>query len=369
MGFEEAGARGTECGSGHADDHSNPFFEPWVLESARRHLLDENDCFLIIDRGGEPAVPVVIDRRFPRWCPTIGRIWAHKHCFDTTPVVVGRGKDDLGAFFESLAEHGVDMLLWRGLPLDTAVAARLRTFLKHARLACETTRQYQRPLLVRDDSDPERFLDVHIGKRRLKDLRRRRKRLEELGKVGLRTFRDQHDAAQWCRDFIELEASGWKGASGNGTAIACSAKERAFFEAMVARGAAKGRIVVHSLTLDGVPVAMTVNFRSGTWQWAYKTAYCEDVAHLAPGVQIEVEGSRAFLSDPYLTHFDACTDSEEGVMARLWPHRRPVADLLIATRPGVNHAIRTGGLLWRQYRALKHATRAKMKPLRALDPA
>lgn len=369
MELGDAGARSPGRSPGPRAGPSNPFFGPWVLDNARRNLLGTNDRFLIAGEGRRIVLPIAIDRRVPGWLPTVARIWNHKHCFDSTPLADDPRREDMKALFGSLADHGIDILLWRGLPMDTAFAAALCEFLDGAGLAWEATKRYRRPLLVRDGSDPDSFLKRHLSKRRVKDLRRRRQRLGELGKVEFLTYQGRHDAARWCRDFIELEASGWKGASGTGTAIACSASERAFFEAMASEGAATGQIVVHSLTLDGKPVAMTVNFRSGTWLWAYKVAYCEDLGHLAPGVQVEVEGSRAFLGDPGLTHFDSCTGSETGIMAELWPHRRPIADLLIAARPRARRAVQAGGVLWRQYLALKKAAAARGEPLRSFHPA
>jgi CelD/BcsL family acetyltransferase involved in cellulose biosynthesis len=303
------------------------------------------------------TLPLAIDRRVPRWLPTVARVGGHDHCFDSTPLTEDLRHQDLETLFDTMAGRGIDILRWRRLPMDTAFAATLATFLENAGLACEATKTYRRPLLVPDGRDPDSFLKSHLSKKRLKDIQRRRQRLSEMGSVEFLAYQGPHDAAQWCGDFLELEASGWKGPSGTGTAIACSPAERAFFEAVAAEGAANGRIVVHSLTLDGKPVAMTVNFRSGTWIWAYKVAYCEDLTHLSPGVQLEVEGSRAFLSDPSLACVDSCTTSEQGVMARLWPGRRPMAELLVAVHPRANRAVRIGGHLWRRFHTVKGTAR------------
>ncbi|MDH6233864.1 hypothetical protein M2281_004477 [Mesorhizobium soli] len=347
-------------------EQPNPFFESWVLDSARRNLLGAHDRFLIAGDAQQIALPLKLKRYVPGWLPTVARIWGHDHCFDTTPLAKDVCREGLRRLFASLAARGIDILRWPRLPMDTAFAATLLDFVENSGLAHERTKSYQRPLLICDASDPDTFLERQVSKKRLAELRRCRRRLCELGKVEFLTYEGVHDAAQWCRDFIELEASGWKGPSGTGTAIGCSDSERAFFEAAAAEGAAAGRIVVHSLTLDGTPVAMTVNFRSGTWLWAYKVAYREDLAHLAPGVQVELEGTRAFLSDPTLTHVDSCMASEHGVVAQLWPDRRPMAEILIAVHPRANRVVRAGGLLWRQYRGLKSAAKDTMRNQRRM---
>lgn len=355
-------------GASQHSDVSNPFFEPWVLDNARRSLLRKHDRFLVIGEGRPIALPIVMDRRVPRWLPTVARVWDHNHCFDTTPLSRTPRSEDFEEFFTALADRGIDILRWRLLPQDTAFAARLGEFLGGSRLASEATKRYRRPLLVRDGTEPDGFLRHHLGKGRIKDLRRRRQRLSELGHIEFRTYGGQHDAALWCHDFIELEASGWKGPAGTGTAIACSAAERAFFEAMATDGAAMGRIVVHSLELEGRPIAMSVNLRSGARLWAYKAAYREDLGHLAPGIQVEVDGSRAFLDDPTLASFDSCTGAERGLMAELWPHRRPMAELLIAVHPRANPAVRAGGTAWRRYLALKRAVCTRFGPAAGSRP-
>ncbi len=341
----------------------NPFFQPWILDNARRHLLAPHERFMLAGDERRIILPLAVDRRIPGWLPTIAHIWGHKHCFDSTPLAQNPSRDDVKSLFDSLAGEGIDILRWRRLPMDTAFAAALLEFLKGQGLAHEETKSYERSLLIADGSGPDSFFD-RLGKRRRKDLRRRRQRLSELGEVEFVTYQGRHDAMQWCHDFIELEASGWKGPSGTRTAIGCSESERAFFEAMARDGAASGNIIVHSLTLDGKPVAITVNFRSGTWVWAYKVAYREDLASLSPGVQLEVEGSRAFLSDPGIACVDSCVASGRSLMNDLWPGRRPMAEFLIAVRPSANPMVRTSGLLWRRYLALKNAARDTIRSRR-----
>ncbi|MET3662911.1 GNAT family N-acetyltransferase [Aquamicrobium ahrensii] len=342
----------------------NPFFQPWVQDNARRHLLAPHERFILVGGDQQIALPLAVDRRIPGWLPTVGHIWGHKHCFDSTPLAQNPSRSDIEALFDSLTEQGIHLLRWRRLPTDTNFATALLDFLENRGLAHEETKRYQRSLLMAGGNDPDSFLE-RLSKKRRKDLRRCRQRLSELGAVEFVTYQGRHDAAQWCDDFIELEASGWKGPSGTRTAIGCSENERAFFEAMAREGAAEGNIIVHSLTLDTRPIAMTVNFRSGSWAWAYKVAYREDLANLSPGVQLEVEGSLAFMNDPSIACVDSCTASGHSLMDNLWSGRRPMAEFLIAVRPSANPMVRASGLLWRRYLAVKNAARDKVKKLRS----
>ena len=351
---------------GRPDGYANPFFESWFLENARRNLMSARDRFMIAGEARQIALPLILDRHVPGWLSTVARVGGHDHCFDTTPLAGDAGRGGLEALFTALSETGIDVVRWPLLPMDTAFAAALIGFLQEAGLAYEETKSYGRPLLVCDGSDPDTFLKRHTSKKRLEGLRRRRRRLDELGRVEFLIHEGPHDAAAWCRDFLDLEASGWKGSSGTGTAIGCCENERTFFETVAAEGAAAGRIVVHSLTLDGKPVAMTVNFRSDAWLWGYKTAYREDLANLAPGLQVKLEGSRAVLGDPGIACFDSCMTSDEGVLKEFWPDRRPIADLLIAVRPSANRLVRAGGVFWRRYLALKTAAKDTIRNQRRI---
>ncbi len=334
-----------------------------MLGSAVRHLGGAHGRRLLVaGRDGSAGIllPLALDTMVPNWLARVATVWAHDHCYDTTPLVRGDFEPAIEALFSEMAGKGLSLLRWPNLPLDTAFAERLLAFLDEAGLSYEETKTYRRPMLVPDGGDPQEFLKRHLGKSRLKDLRRRRRRMAEAGKVDFRVFDGPHDAAEWCEDFLALEASGWKGAAGTGTAIACSPAEAAFFRELAADGAAAGKVLVHSLTLDGEPAAMTVNFRSGDGLWAYKSAYRQDLSHLAPGVQVEFEGSLSVFADPQARWFDSCTTHEGGVLGELWPDRRPIADLLIAVTPRGNALATTGSLLWRQYLALKGAAKARI---------
>ncbi|MGF7159153.1 hypothetical protein FHS85_000763 [Rhodoligotrophos appendicifer] len=281
-------------------------------------------------------------------------VWRHRHCFESTPIIrEGEEAKFLAALFRDLRRNGVKLFHWPSLALDTAFAEELLQHVRRNGFACQVIQRVDRPLLIAEDQCPDTFMSSVLSKKRLRELRRCRRRLDELGQVRFRVFEGVHDAGEWCQDFLALEASGWKGASGTGTALSCRPEDRAYFEALASGSAARGAALVHSLELDGRPVAMTVNYRDGGRVWAFKTAYDDRLAHLSPGVLVEIEGTRAALRDPNIAWIDACTDGNPGLMNELWPDRRPVVDLLIATSSTSNALVRPVTKIIRSIRRLR----------------
>jgi hypothetical protein len=68
---------------------------------------------------------------------------------------------------------------------------------------------------------------------------------------------------------------------------------------------------------------------------------------------LEYESTLAALADPRIDWMDACTGSDDGLMGALWPGRRPVVDLLIATQRSTNHLVSAAALGWRTYLGAK----------------
>jgi hypothetical protein len=273
------------------------------------------------------------------------------HALDTTPGDTDDHSTLLGTLFDFLREQRAPMLRWPTLPTDTPFFAVLTDWLEENGLAHSMTKRVQRPLLVADAPDGAAALAERLGGKRVREFRRCRRRLEELGAVELRTIDGPHAASLWLADFLEIERSGWKGE--RGTAIACDAAERAWFEAVATRAAVEGRLLVYALDVAGRTAAMSVNFRSDRRIWCFKTAYRDELARHAPGALLEYESTLAALADPSIAWLDACSADDSGLMGALWDGRRPVVDMLIATRRGSNRLTRTVATGWRAYLAAK----------------
>src|SRR5262249_38357492 len=114
----------------------------------------------------------------------------------------------------------------------------------------------------------ENYLD-HIAGKKLKELRRQRRRLEESGALTHRTASGPA-AAGALTDFMALEAAGWKGRAG-GAARAQATTETFMREAVTAL-AARGDARIDRLVHDGQPIAAAITLRSGGTAWFWKIA-------------------------------------------------------------------------------------------------
>ncbi len=188
-------------------------------------------------------------------------------------------------------------------------------------------RSFQRASLPSTPSFDE-HMQRHVGSKRRRELRRTRRRLEELGQVTLRSETQGQGLRDAIDIFLALEASGWKGE--RGTALACRPDTRAFAEK--AFGAADAPRRVDILLLDGKPVAAGVIVFSGRTGFTVKGAYDEAFASHSVGLLLEQEVIRSLLTEKWADRLDSATNGSH-VIDYLWPDRVAVADLVLSLAP------------------------------------
>lgn len=342
-----------------ASMHSgNPFHERFLVETAASQLAGGGER-LHLHAAGPASRNTVLPLQQTISTPfgSVWSVWSHVHSLDTTPGEAGHFWQVLDSLFAFLRERRAVALRWATLPTDTEFHSVLTSWLDANGLAHCETKSFRRPVLHADAPNGEASINGHLDGKRLREFRRMRRRLEEQGRLELRVHDGAHDAAVWAGDFLEIERSGWKGAAG--TAIACRPHERTWFETVTSRAAEEGRVLVYALELDGRPIAMSVNFRAGSKVWCFKTAYAACLSRFSPGALLEYESTLAALADPSVAWVDACTADDSGLMGTLWPDRRPIADLIISTRPAFNLPVRSVGGGWRGYLAAKRRVAAR----------
>ena len=84
-------------------------------------------------------------------------------------------------------------------------------------------------------------------------------------------------------EFLELEASGWKGSAGIGSAIKLHPELLRFYESLIAELSPAGEVVLNCLRLAGAPIAAQFCVRDEDTLYVLKLAYDERHARLAPG--------------------------------------------------------------------------------------
>jgi CelD/BcsL family acetyltransferase involved in cellulose biosynthesis len=191
--------------------------------------------------------------------------------------------------------------------------------------------------------DRSRYVEMSVERKKLKELRRQLRRLEEAGRVSFCMAQDPGPLAQSLGDFLRLEASGWKGRAR--TAAGDNPEIRSFMETAVSGlgGEAKARIA--GLYVDDRAIASLILLRSKDTVWTWKIAYDEGFARASPGVQLMLHATTALLEDQALARADSCAIADHPMIDHIWRERLPVADRLIHVGPHGAAAFRLAAAL------------------------
>ncbi len=123
----------------------------------------------------------------------------------------------------------------------------------------------------------------HLKKKTAQSIRRRERRLTELGKLETAFLTPSvSDVDALLDTALAIEASGWK--SRAGVALATDPQQESFFRFYCRTLAEHGRLHLTFLDLDGKSIAMSIGELYGGTYWAHKTAYDEDYRKYAPGI-------------------------------------------------------------------------------------
>ena len=231
-----------------------------------------------------------------------------------------------GVVFPRLVENG---------PLHRALLAASR----RTGRAAATLERFERAMLA-PGSDPDELWTRGAGKKALKDLHRRRRRLAEQGALEFSIASSPREVRDALERFLTLEASGWKGKSG---ALLAHAALSAFSRGATRLLAREGKCRVASLTLAGRPLAMGVVILSRGRAYFWKIAFDEEFRAQAPGIHLLYELTRALSARADIDMTDSCAIANHPMIDRFWPDRSPsptsrcsCAARSVSTRPAVS---------------------------------
>lgn len=109
------------------------------------------------------------------------------------------------------------------------------------------------------------------------DLARRRRRLEDQGRVRLDVMTEPTEQA--LAEFIRLEGSGWK----SGNAIDQDARARSFYTDLVDWAGRRGLLRISILRVGEQAIAADLSIETGRRHYLLKTGYDPDYRRFAPG--------------------------------------------------------------------------------------
>jgi CelD/BcsL family acetyltransferase involved in cellulose biosynthesis len=189
-----------------------------------------------------------------------------------------------------------------------------------------------RRAVLRPGGERPGYIERAIGSKRRKELRRQRHRLADVGPLSFALATTPGEVGPALRDFLALEAGGWKGRAG--TAIAGHPDIRRFAETAIDALAARGGVAVARLCCRSRPIACIVTLKSANAAWSWKVAHDESFAGSSPGVQAFIDLTEAMLADENLVSVDSCASPDHTMIDHLWRERLSIGDWLIGLRPG-----------------------------------
>ena len=115
------------------------------------------------------------------------------------------------------------------------------------------------------------------------NLRNAHRKLAAMGDVRFVAASEPSSLASEFERFLDLEASGWKGATGSQSAIRVRPQVERFFRALATMTGVDSRCEIHALYAAGECIASLFCVRAGAECAAYKVAYDERHAAASPG--------------------------------------------------------------------------------------
>jgi CelD/BcsL family acetyltransferase involved in cellulose biosynthesis len=250
--------------------------------------------------------------------------WTHPYAPLGTPLIDRDNAEPVIAAWIDHVAHDASMpalLMLPMLPEHGRFAAALDTVLARKGLRSAAFGRHQRAML-----EP----GTHPIERRRKELGRQRRRLEEIAPVTFAAAGDADEVAAALRDFLVLEAAGWKGVAQ--TAAANDPAVRRFVETAIAALAARGRVRIDRMMLAERAIAASITLCAGDTAWFWKIAHSEGVARFSPGVQLVHEVTPALAAQPGVARIDSCATADHPMIDRMWAGRLALCDRLIAVK-------------------------------------
>lgn len=342
----------------------NIFFNPRFLAPAMPRLEDREIRLAVIrdvadDRSRlRLLVPFSVERPSLPFGVPIMRTWSNPFGPLGTPLVDHDDPEGVIAdFFSLLARPRLKLPRVFAFPetrLDGPFAAILGAFAASRNLTLVTLGQGERPYL-QSSLEGDEYLRASMSAHHMRGFGRLRRRLAELGTVEHVVARSTGEIRQGVEAFLALEASGWKGREGS--AMAIDRYRAAFAREAIDRLAERDLCRVHTLTLDGRPIACVIVFIESGVAYTWKTAFDETYAQWSPGTLLMLDVTRSHLEDPNILGTDSCAVPDHPVMSRIWSERRPVGTLVVGLSPDADRQARQAASQMHLYRETRNLAR------------
>jgi|TARA_R110002073_G_scaffold160098_1_gene315531 CelD/BcsL family acetyltransferase involved in cellulose biosynthesis len=282
-------------------------------------------------------LPFVSDRLHWGGLTSLNKAWTTDYTTTSIPLIDGRWMDEaVCALLDAMGATctGGDAWLLPNMSLEGPVNRALKTEMSKRDLPSQTFDPFERAVLTKRGSF-EDHMKEHVSKKRRKDLRRNRKRLDDLGEVTWTAHDSGPELDEAIDAFLKIEASGWKGE--RGTALDCTDATRAFAKEAFGDRGGKGITRADVLRLDGNPVAINLTLVTGNTGFTVKCAYDAAYRGQSVGLLLEEEMIRSVLEDDWIGRLDSSAVSGH-LITSFWNDTIKIGDILIDTRVGAASA-------------------------------
>lgn len=301
----------------------SPFYEHWILLPALEAYAPRDfRCYAVWESGTLIGLfPMQLSRRFHGLPVRTLGCWRHRNMrLCAAPLVRAKSAGKCVAALLQARLAPVVEIDWFGA--DGVLYGALAESATQAGMPWLVTDAYTRAMLVRE-RDPR----LRFNSNMKNNVRRWQARLESFGRVTPVRLGPGDDVGAWTEEFMQLEASGWKGRAGS--AVACRPVDRRFVTEVFAEAFRRGRLHITGLNLNGRPLTRHCMLAAGEGGFCFKIAYDETYEKCSPGILGEVENVRQFLESPGPRWVDSNTARENENYGRAWKDRRTVQRIAV----------------------------------------
>src|SRR6478735_1689937 len=239
-------------------------------------------------------------------------------------------EDAVTGILQQARQAGAHALMLRATSLDGAAMKAFADVLRRDGMAPLVLQSHVRACLDAS-GDADDVLRDALGAKKLKELRRQRNRLAELGAVDFDVARTPAEMAAAVETFLALEASGWKGK--RGTALGQDEGDAAFIRRATSALAEVGQCEIVTLRAGESAVAAAIVLRHQDRAFYFKLGVDERFAKFSPGVQLTLDLTRHLCADPAIAMVDSTANADHPMINPIWRGRLSIGDVLIPLRP------------------------------------
>lgn len=307
----------------------NPFFGPQFLIPFLEDTGRKGVRLAVIrdSQTGRWLMAAPVGRRKLGFVLKAASLWATEYGPLGVPLIAPEAPEETCSLFAGHVARltGLPLVAFPYLPLNSLSAGRIMEGVPGVRIAHEAVRA------AHDGGElgAAQFAGAYTVRRR-KEFSRLIRRLEDKGTLEFRSLSGE-EAVPAFEQFLQLEASGWKGT--RGSALLSHPETVRFARTMIATKARGDGVRIDGVFLSGEPIAMLVLLIDGGRAFSWKIAYDEAYARYSPGAQATLFALERSLADPSITGGDSLAVPGHKMIEPLWRGRMSYGTLLCAVGP------------------------------------